>query len=213
MGTDPSGYRSPKTVAENGHPNLVRFSFLNSCKNIQKYMQLILCDSCFPFFKLKEVNNAVPEPNMTAVPWMLGRHTSATATSHAGEMILCSTCITNGSDPQGSSSKPSQNRVSPFLKSADGRSLTLRYRSEDEGRVVREIVATGSSRVKDRPPLTAAFLLCLCLQYSSICLHTSDMRRLLLLIASGVQSAMWVSRGEKQHCLLIVRYASKQAVI
>ncbi|KAM8729884.1 ras-associating and dilute domain-containing protein-like [Acanthopagrus schlegelii] len=139
----------------------------------------------------KEANDAVPEPNMTAVPWMLGRHTSATATSHAGEMILCSTCITNGSDPQGSSSKPSQNRVSPFLKSADGRSLTLRYRSEDEGRVVREIVATGSSRVKDRPPLTAAFLLCLCLQYSSICLHTSDMRRLLLLIASGVQSAMW----------------------
>uniref|UniRef100_A0A671VJ27 Si:ch211-176g6.2 n=1 Tax=Sparus aurata TaxID=8175 RepID=A0A671VJ27_SPAAU len=88
-------------------------------------------------------------------------------------------------------SKLSQNRVFPFLKSADGRSLTLRYRSEDEHRIVREIVATGSSSIKDRPPLTAAFLLCLCLQYSSICLHTSDMRRLLLLIASGVQSAMW----------------------
>uniref|UniRef100_A0A671VJ33 Si:ch211-176g6.2 n=1 Tax=Sparus aurata TaxID=8175 RepID=A0A671VJ33_SPAAU len=105
-------------------------------------------------------------------------------------------------------SKLSQNRVFPFLKSADGRSLTLRYRSEDEHRIVREIVATGSSSIKDRPPLTAAFLLCLCLQYSSICLHTSDMRRLLLLIASGVQSAMWVSRGEKRPCLLVVRYAT-----
>lgn len=150
---------------------------------------------------------------MTAVPWMLGHHTSTTATSHTGEMMLCSTCITNGSDPLGSSSKLSQNRVFPFLKSADGRSLTLRYRSEDEHRIVREIVATGSSSIKDRPQLTAAFLLCLCLQYSSICLHTSDMRRLLLLIASGVQSAMWVSRGEKRPCLLVVRYASKQAVI
>ena len=44
-----------------------------------------------------------------------------------------------------------------------------------------------------RPPLSVAFLLCVCLQYSAARLHTSDLRRLLLLTASQVQNAMWVS--------------------
>ncbi|XP_044034960.1 ras-associating and dilute domain-containing protein isoform X2 [Siniperca chuatsi] len=138
----------------------------------------------------KEVNNAAPEPSMTAVPWMLGHTTSATTTSHTREMILCNTCITTCTDLQSSSSEQSLNRGLPFLNPPEGHSLTLKYESEDEDRIVKEIVAMGGS-IKDRPPLTVAFLLCLCVQYSSTCLHTSDLRRLLLLIASGVQSAMW----------------------
>ncbi len=144
--------------------------------------------------EMKEVNNAAPEPSVTAVPWMLGHTTSATTTSHTGDMILCNTCITTCNDLQTSSSKESLNRGLPFLKSPEGHKLTLTYETEDEDRIVKEIVAMGSS--KDRPPLTVAFLLCLCVQYSSTCLHTSDLRRLLLLIASGVQSAMWVSCGK-----------------
>uniref|UniRef100_A0A3Q1G4V5 Ras-associating and dilute domain-containing protein-like n=1 Tax=Acanthochromis polyacanthus TaxID=80966 RepID=A0A3Q1G4V5_9TELE len=48
------------------------------------------------------------------------------------------------------------------------------------------------SIINNSPPLTVSFLLCMCVQYSSACLQTADLRRLLLLIASGVQSAMWV---------------------
>lgn len=143
--------------------------------------------------EIKEVNNAAPEPSITAVPWMLGHTTSATTTSHPGEVILCNSCITNSTDLQISSSKQSLNRGLPFLKSPECISLTLEYDSEDEDRVIKEIIAMGMTSGKERPPLTAAFLLCLCVQYSSTCLHSSDLRRLLLLIASEVQSAMWVS--------------------
>uniref|UniRef100_A0A3Q4HAI5 Ras-associating and dilute domain-containing protein-like n=1 Tax=Neolamprologus brichardi TaxID=32507 RepID=A0A3Q4HAI5_NEOBR len=83
--------------------------------------------------------------------------------------------------------------VPPFLKSPEGHSLTLSYAAEDEDIIVKEIVAMGSS---SRPPLTVAFLLCMCVQYSSVCLQTSDLRRLLLRIASGVQSAMWEQTKE-----------------
>uniref|UniRef100_A0A3Q3N7Q2 Uncharacterized protein n=1 Tax=Labrus bergylta TaxID=56723 RepID=A0A3Q3N7Q2_9LABR len=70
----------------------------------------------------------------------------------------------------------------PVLKSPKGHSLTLKYETEDEYRIVKEILSIRSS-IKDRRPLTASFLLCLCVQYSSASLHTSDLRRLLLLIA------------------------------
>lgn len=137
------------------------------------------------------MNNAAPEPSVAAVHWMLGHATSATTTSQTGETILCNSCSTT------CTSKRSPNGGLPFLKSPDGHSLTLKYESGDEERLVKEIVATGSGGVKDGPPLTVAFLLCLCVQYSSTCLHTSDLRRLLLLIASGVQTAVWVSCGKK----------------
>lgn len=128
---------------------------------------------------------------------MLGHTTSATTTSHTREMSLYNTCISTYTDFQNLSNKQLQSRAPPFLKSPEGHSLTLNYETEDEDRIVEVIVAMGSGSVKDRPPLTVAFLLCICIQYSSTCLHTSDLRRLLLLIASGVQSAMWVSYGKK----------------
>ncbi|KAM6963837.1 ras-associating and dilute domain-containing protein-like [Tautogolabrus adspersus] len=136
----------------------------------------------------KEVSKTASGPSMAAVPWMLDHTTSATTKSNS--VILCNTCISNFTDLQSSSSKQSLNKGPPFLKSPKGHSLTLKYETEDEYRIVKEIVSIGSS-IKDRPPLTASFLLCLCVQYSSASLHTSDLRRLLLLIASGVQSALW----------------------
>lgn len=109
-------------------------------------------------------------------------------------MMLCSTCITTCTDPQGSSSNLSEQTVPPLLKSPASCSQTLKYEPTDEDRVIKRIVATGSS--SDKPPMAVAFLLGLCLQYSSTCLHMSDVRRLLLLVASGVQSAVWVSSGK-----------------
>ncbi|XP_026206415.1 ras-associating and dilute domain-containing protein-like [Anabas testudineus] len=132
----------------------------------------------------KEVNCAAPEPRMLDHP------TSAT-TSHTREISLYNTCISTCTDFQSLSNKQAQSRTPPLLKSPEGHSLTLNYEAEDEDCIVEEIVAMGSSSHKDKPPLTVAFLLCICIQYSSTCLHTSDLRRLLLLIASGVQSAMW----------------------
>ncbi|XP_023259010.1 ras-associating and dilute domain-containing protein-like [Seriola lalandi dorsalis] len=137
----------------------------------------------------KEVNSSAPEPSWSAVPWMLGHSTSTTRTSPTTDKILCNSCISPCTDPQ--SSKEPLSRGPPFLQSPEGHSLTLNYDPEDEDRIVREIVAMGSTRVKDRPVLTAAFLLCMCVQYSSTCLHTSDLRRLLLLTASGIQRVMW----------------------
>ncbi|XP_070847159.1 ras-associating and dilute domain-containing protein-like, partial [Chaetodon trifascialis] len=139
----------------------------------------------------KDVDTAAPEPSTTAIPWILGHTSSDSTTSPTGEMILCNTCITACTDLQGSNSKLSQHTGFPFLISPNSHSLILKYESEDEDCIVKKIIAPGDSSTKDRPPLTVAFLLCLCIQYSSTCRHTSDLRRLLLLIAGGVQSAIW----------------------
>ncbi|XP_034426887.1 ras-associating and dilute domain-containing protein isoform X1 [Hippoglossus hippoglossus] len=136
----------------------------------------------------KEVNGAAQEPSLSAVPWMLTHNTS---TNHTTEMNLCNICTATCTDPHSISSKQARSRGPPFLKSPEGHSLTLNYETEDEDCIVMEIVAMGGAGVEDRPPLTTAFLLCMCIQYSTTCLHNSDLRRLLLLIASGVQSAMW----------------------
>lgn len=140
---------------------------------------------------------------MTAVPWLLAHTTSAHTKSHPGEMMLCSTCITTCADLQGSRNSLSDKTVPPLLKSPASRSQTLKYEPTDEDRVIKRIVATGGS--SDKPPMAVAFLLGLCLQYSSTCLHMSDVRRLLLLVASEVQSAVWVSSGKvcKRGCWYI----------
>ena len=143
---------------------------------------------------MQDVNGVAPEPSLTAAPWILSDSPSAATGSQATDMILCNSCISTCTAFQSSNWRQPPNRAPPFLKSAEGHSLTLNYDAENEDCIVKEIVAMGgSSGVTDRPPLTVSFLLGVCVQYSSACLHTSDLRRLLLLIASGVQSAMWVS--------------------
>uniref|UniRef100_A0A674P9P6 Si:ch211-176g6.2 n=1 Tax=Takifugu rubripes TaxID=31033 RepID=A0A674P9P6_TAKRU len=72
-----------------------------------------------------------------------------------GEINLCSTCT----DLQASDGTLCQIQDLPLLKSP--------------------IFAMGSS--KDIPPLTAAFLLCLSIQHSTVSQHTSELRGLLLL--------------------------------
>ncbi|KAM6897521.1 ras-associating and dilute domain-containing protein [Xenentodon cancila] len=135
----------------------------------------------------KEVNSAALEPSGCSSPWTTSQ-SPATQTSHAAEMILCNSCILNCTDFQSSSGTPSLDWDPPFLRSPEGHSLTLNYQAEDEDCIVKEIVAMVDSC---SPPLTVPFLLSMCLQYSSAYLQTSDLRRLLLLIASDVQSAMW----------------------
>lgn len=140
------------------------------------------------FWEMKDVYDAAPESSMAALPWTLN---PATTTSPTDGMILCNTCITTCTDLN--SCKQSLNRGMPLFQSPECHSLTLQYESGDEDHIVREIFAMGRTSSNDRPPQTAAFLLCMCVQHSASCLQTSDLRRLLLLIANGVQTAMWVS--------------------
>ncbi|XP_051795825.1 ras-associating and dilute domain-containing protein-like isoform X1 [Acanthochromis polyacanthus] len=140
----------------------------------------------------KDMNSAAPDPSFPATPWTRDHTSSPVATSHTRQMILCNTCISTCSNFQNTSSKQPPSRGPPFLSSPEGHSLTLNYEAEDQDRIVKEIFAMGNnSSINNSPPLTVSFLLCMCVQYSSACLQTADLRRLLLLIASGVQSAMW----------------------
>lgn len=141
-------------------------------------------------FFLQEPNSSDSEPCLSpAVPWILSHGLSA-ATNHTREPVLCNSCISNGTDRQTSDSNQPLNRTTPLLKSPGGHSLTLDYQAEDEDRIVREIFAMGGS---SRPPLTVSFLLIVCVQCSAARLHATDLRRILLLIASRFQSAIWVS--------------------
>uniref|UniRef100_A0A674P2U8 Si:ch211-176g6.2 n=1 Tax=Takifugu rubripes TaxID=31033 RepID=A0A674P2U8_TAKRU len=131
-----------------------------------------------------------PDRCLNVIPWMVNQPTSAFSTYQAGEINLCSTCT----DLQASDGTLCQIQDLPLLKSPAGHIWSLQYESNDEDFIIKKIFAMGSS--KDIPPLTAAFLLCLSIQHSTVSQHTSELRGLLLRIASGVQNAVWVSSGQ-----------------
>lgn len=132
--------------------------------------------------------NTGPEPGLNAVPWMLAHSAAAFTKCQAGETNLCSSCT----DLQVSDGKLWQKRG--LLKSPAGPNQSLQYESNHEDCVLKKIFALGNS--KGSPPMTSAFLLCLCVQHSLASHHLSGLRRLLLCIASGVQNAVWVSPGQ-----------------
>ncbi|XP_029953345.1 ras-associating and dilute domain-containing protein-like [Salarias fasciatus] len=141
----------------------------------------------------KEVSDVPPEPGLSSAPWMLHNNHHPSAASRSGETLVCSTCMSTCTDLQSSDCRRRPGGCAPpFLSSPEGGSLTLNYEAEHEDRIVKEIVAMGrAGSILDRPPLTVSFLLCMCVQYSAACLQASDLRRLLLLISSDVQSAVW----------------------
>ncbi|KAM9425904.1 ras-associating and dilute domain-containing protein-like [Pholidichthys leucotaenia] len=126
-----------------------------------------------------------PELSLPNPPWMFSHHTTPPAMSHTGEKFTCT-------DFLGPNCNQLPEREPPCFRSPDGCSLTLKYLVDDEDHL---------------PPLTTSFLLCTCLQYSSACLRPSDLRKLLLIIAGGVQSEIWelssdlaaVQRGVLNH--------------
>ncbi|XP_024243667.2 ras-interacting protein 1-like isoform X2 [Oncorhynchus tshawytscha] len=130
--------------------------------------------------KVKDPTSS-PDPKVTAAPGVLPQATTL-ATS---EPALCNTCISASGTREIRS-----RRATACLNNPEGRGLNLLYVVEHEDAVVKEIVAMGSVH-RDKPPLTVAFLLSVCVEHSATHLQTSDLRRLLLLIASQVQNAMW----------------------
>lgn len=134
--------------------------------------------------------NYSPKPGLNVIPWMLAHSATAFSKCQAGETNLCNTCT----DLQDSDEKLCQKWEFQLLKSPAGHSQSLQYESKHEDSIIKKIFARGNS--KDSPPMTSAFLLCLCVQHSMASLHMSELRRLLLRIATGVQNAVWVSSGQ-----------------
>ncbi|KAM4525789.1 ras-associating and dilute domain-containing protein [Fundulus diaphanus] len=140
----------------------------------------------------QEVSGASSEPILSASPWRLCLSPPGATSIHSTAMVHCINCTPNCTDLRGSTCKQSLNKGPPFLTSPRGHTLTLNYKVEDEDLIVKEIFAMEvSSSITDGAPLTVSFLLSLCLQHASAYLHTSDLRRLLLLSAREVQSAVW----------------------
>nr|XP_015211661.1 PREDICTED: ras-associating and dilute domain-containing protein-like [Lepisosteus oculatus] len=105
--------------------------------------------------------------------------------SHApGSTGTCRTC---GSALK---SKAAYLRPLPLLKDPDGEDLSLPYDPGHEDQLLRRIIHLTDPKGSD-PCLTPAFLLCLCIQHAATSLEMADIRRLLLRIASQVQTAMW----------------------
>ncbi|XP_061665751.1 ras-associating and dilute domain-containing protein [Syngnathoides biaculeatus] len=140
----------------------------------------------------KEVNNTTPEPSLSTLPWSFGCSTSSPKTHHRRDVKLCNTC----SDLPSPTTQNCLKRAPPSLKSPEGHCLSLNHRADDEHYIIKQIVATGRSDVKDGPSLSISFLLCLCIQYSASYFRPSDLRHLLLLIASEIQSTVWEQTKE-----------------
>ncbi|XP_038160250.1 ras-associating and dilute domain-containing protein isoform X1 [Cyprinodon tularosa] len=140
----------------------------------------------------QEGSSNSPEPTFSPSPLILCLSPPTSLSNHSAATTHCINCTPNFMDVHGWSCKPPPRKGPPFLTSPRGHILTLSYKVEDEDHIVRQIFAMEvSGNDTEGPPLTVSFLLSLCLQYASAYLHTSDLRRLLLLSASEVQSAMW----------------------
>ena len=103
---------------------------------------------------------------------------------------LCNSCVSSGT----TTSRRLGNRLHllPCLMGAEDQELSLVYDPEQEESILREIFTTVAAQRGGEPKLTAALLLCLCLQRSAVHFSTATLRKLLLRIASEVQTTVWV---------------------
>ncbi|NP_001272317.2 Ras-associating and dilute domain-containing protein-like [Danio rerio] len=81
-------------------------------------------------------------------------------------------------------------KIAARWRDSDGRVVSLSYQMEQEDRVLEKIVSMVDAGGED-PKLTAAFLLCLCIQQSATDFELLHLRRLLLSIANHIQLDMW----------------------
>ncbi|XP_043085991.1 ras-associating and dilute domain-containing protein isoform X2 [Puntigrus tetrazona] len=86
-------------------------------------------------------------------------------------------------------------RARACFRDADGAELLLPYELEHESRVLKEIFS-AVERDPAAHKLTAAFLLCLCLQQSASRFSMPDLRRLLLKTADQLQTVVWEKAKE-----------------
>ncbi|KAL0984011.1 hypothetical protein UPYG_G00135880 [Umbra pygmaea] len=146
----------------------------------------------------KKVTDLTPDPTLTITTGDVPQATAPPIDKPAH----CNTCISTDRDSTGSR----ELRRAYYTMDTNGRDLTLFYKSEHEDAVIKEVIAIGSVHGHS-PALTIAFLLSVCLKHYATHLGTSDVRRLLLLITSQVQSHMWEHTKElasSQHEVLCI---------
>lgn len=102
---------------------------------------------------------------------------------------LDQTCMLSTSE--GSGTPCAAESILPCLRDTNGQELILFYDVEHETRVLEEIISKVDHH-EDLHKLAPSFLMCLCLQQSATHFPMTDLRRLLLHIASEVQIAVLV---------------------
>lgn len=137
-------------------------------------------------FMFKDPNiEILDNPPSVALPWLRDPPQPHPPTSFP----LYQTCLLSTSG--GSGTPCAADNTLPCLRHTNGQELILFYDVEHEARVLEEIF-TKVDHHEDLHKLTPSFLLCLCLQQSSTHFPMTDLRRLLLQIASEVQIAVLV---------------------
>ncbi|XP_014351310.1 ras-associating and dilute domain-containing protein [Latimeria chalumnae] len=81
------------------------------------------------------------------------------------------------------------------LKNSDGQDLVLQYDLVHEERLLNKIIKLTDPHNSGHR-LIPTYLLCLCIQHSACTFELSDLRKLLLRIASQVQTVMWEKTKE-----------------
>lgn len=102
---------------------------------------------------------------------------------------LDQTCMLSTSE--GSGTPCAAESILPCLRDTNGQELILFYDVEHETRVLEEIISKVDHH-EDLHKLAPSFLMCLCLQQSATHFPMTDLRQLLLHIASEVQIAVLV---------------------
>lgn len=98
----------------------------------------------------------------------------------------------------------------PQWRDLEGTEASLNYELEQEERVLQEILDMFDPS-GNKPKLTPAFLLSLCIQHSAATFEMTHFRQLLLRIASQIQLVMWV-RMKLYTTLYLVMYSSYSSV-
>ncbi|KAK6479815.1 ras-associating and dilute domain-containing protein-like [Huso huso] len=118
-----------------------------------------------------------------------------TPMTHLGGTATCKMCGSSLLGEVARKMKPSHRKSVHRLKDSNGTDLSLTYDSIHEDQLLSKVINMTDPK-GDEPKLSPAFLLCLCIQHSADYFELSDFRRLLLKIASQVQTVMWEKTKE-----------------
>ncbi|XP_072415097.1 ras-associating and dilute domain-containing protein-like isoform X1 [Chiloscyllium punctatum] len=112
-----------------------------------------------------------------------------------GGELMCKMCGCIVQENQQLVITPSAEKPAPRLKDSKGREYVFMYNLSQEDALLNWII---NSPAKDsvHSKLSPAFLLCQCIQHSASSFRPTDFRRLLLRIASQIQTVMWEKSKE-----------------
>ncbi|XP_039596461.1 RA_Radil_like and Myo5p-like_CBD_Rasip1 domain-containing protein [Polypterus senegalus] len=117
------------------------------------------------------------------------------ACSNLDKAVICKMCGAAFRDEPAWKRRAAHRKSAQRLQDCEGKDLLFVYDSTREEDVLKEIINMSDPN-GDAPKLTPAYLLCLCMQHSATSFEICNFRRLLLRIASHVQTVMWEKTKE-----------------